>query len=232
MKKAPSSYHENPPETLEKHPFYGFVLSDEQRTFRDAIWDPKVLLVACNARAGTGKTMISVATGNLLVEYRRYRRLVYVATPVQEGRLGYLPGTVGEKSSVYAEPLFGALTAIGIPPTAVATDSTMADKFSDQYIQFTTPVYLRGANIRESVVIIDEAQNFSMIDLKKVLTRIQDDCKVVLIGHTGQSDVAGGSNAFSAYLEAAKEQSFARVCELTHNYRGVLSNWADSIEGD
>ena len=232
MKRIPPSYRDDPPETLERHPFYGFTLSEEQRAFRDAIWDPASLLIICNARAGTGKTMVSVATGNLLVEYRRYRRLVYIATPVQEGRLGYLPGTVSEKSSVYAEPLFGALTAIGISPTAVASDSVSADKFSDQYIQFITPVYLRGANIRESVVIVDEAQNFSMTDLKKVLTRVQDDCKVILIGHTGQSDIPGGGNAFSAYLKAAREQPFARVCELTQNFRGVLSNWADSIKGE
>ena len=107
MTRRQPPYTGEPPRDLYDHPFYGLDLDEEQMVFRDAIWDAGNLLVVCNAYAGTGKTTIAIATGNLLVEYRRYRRMIYVANPVQEGRLGYLPGTVGEKSSVYAEPLYG-----------------------------------------------------------------------------------------------------------------------------
>lgn len=229
MTRRQPPYTGEPPRDLSDHPFYGLDIDEEQMAFRDAIWDAGNLLVVCNACAGTGKTTIAIATGNLLVEYRRYRRMIYIANPVQEGRLGYLPGTVGEKSSVYAEPLYGALSAIGIPLSSVSPDSISVEKYSDMYIQFTTPVYLRGTNISESVVVIDEAQNYSMSDLRKTLTRIKDSCKVIMIGHTGQIDTAHNDGAFQKYLDSASQQPFAKVCTLTHNHRGVLSAWADSV---
>ena len=55
------------PKTLKKHQFYGFELDEQQKAFRDAIWDENKLIVFANARAGTGKTLIAVATANLLV---------------------------------------------------------------------------------------------------------------------------------------------------------------------
>ena len=60
------------PKNFKDHLFYGFELDEEQKLFRDAIWDEEKLIVFCNAKAGTGKTFIAVATANLLVQYGRY----------------------------------------------------------------------------------------------------------------------------------------------------------------
>ena len=57
------------PETLENHPFYGLILDDEQRAFRDAIWSQDKTIVFCNAKAGTGKTTIATGVADLLVKY-------------------------------------------------------------------------------------------------------------------------------------------------------------------
>ena len=94
------------PQTLEKHQFYGLRLDEEQKIFRDAIWNPEKLIVFCNAKAGTGKTLIATATAHLLVQYGRYDGLVYISR--HHGRwkntFGYLPcrGAFGQPSRAYS----------------------------------------------------------------------------------------------------------------------------------
>ena len=80
------------PQTLKDSMFYGIKLDEQQKNFRDAIWSKDKLIVFANARAGTGKTLIAVATANLLVQYGRYDGIVYIVSPVQESKSGFLPG--------------------------------------------------------------------------------------------------------------------------------------------
>lgn len=61
----------------EENLFYGLVTDQEQRKFRDAIWREDNIVTICNAKAGTGKTTIALATANLLYEYERYHGIVY-----------------------------------------------------------------------------------------------------------------------------------------------------------
>ena len=97
------------PATLQEHPVYGLWLDEYQKVFRDAIWDTEKLIVFCNAKAGTGKTLIATATANLLYQYGRCNGIVYIASPTQEQKQGYLKGTIEEKSEPYFEPFYEAL---------------------------------------------------------------------------------------------------------------------------
>ena len=87
-KKQKNSYEQvyDPPENLDNCPFFGYTLNPEQKIFRDAIWSKDKDIVFCNAPAGSGKTFVAVATAYLLVQYKRYNGIVYIASPVQEGR--------------------------------------------------------------------------------------------------------------------------------------------------
>ncbi len=76
-KKQTIESYGDPPKTLKNHPFYGLKLDEDQLIFRDAIWDPKNLIVFANCKAGTGKTLIAVATANLLVQYGFYDGIIY-----------------------------------------------------------------------------------------------------------------------------------------------------------
>ena len=100
------------------------------------------------------------------------------------------------------------------------------------YIKCVTHTFLRGCNFEESVIIIDESQNFFGDELKKVLTRIHDSCKVIVIGHSGQIDLYTNSNhsGFVAFLNHYKDDPRCTVCKLTKNYRGWISSWADELE--
>ena len=220
------------PKTLKDSMFYGIKLDEQQKDFRDAIWNPDKLIVFANARAGTGKTLIAVATANLLVQYGRYDGIVYIVSPVQESKSGYLPGTADEKTRVYAEPLYDALCKIGVNPhTAVNQESIMNQKDGSGYIDCLSHLWLRGCNLENKVVIIDESQNMYVDELKKVLTRISDNSKTIVIGHTGQCDLYHNkeNSGFAPYIEHFKDQPYSQVCELTKNYRGVVSNHADEL---
>ena len=231
-RKSISISYDNPPETLSEHPFFGFKLDEEQVKFRDAIWDKDKLIVFCNARAGTGKTTIATATADLLVKYGFYKGIVYIASPTQEQKQGYLKGTIEEKSEPYFEPFYQALEKIGVNLNTATYDDIMNEKNGTAYIEFTVDTYLRGCNFENKVIILDEAQNYYTDELKKVLTRIHDNCKVVVIGHSGQIDLYNNpqNSGFVRYLNHFSKDDRCAVCQLTHNYRGWISNFADELE--
>lgn len=220
------------PENLQNHPFYGFDLDAAQVRFRDLIYSKDYDIVFCNAKAGTGKTLVAVGTANLMVEYKLFEKIIYVVSPCAEGRLGFLPGSVTEKVAIYYEPLYSAMQACGINPyTAIIDDPLTSGKFGEAYIKPITDVYLRGTNLDNAVIILEETQNFAFPLLKKTLTRIGQNTKTVVIGHTGQIDLDNPRDSgFSRYLEHYKNQERCAVCELHTNHRGWVSNWADELE--
>ena len=218
------------PKTLSDSLFYGLSLDEEQKVFRDAIWNYDKLIVFANACAGTGKTTIATGVANLLVKYRRYKGIVYIVAPTQEEKQGYLPGTLEEKSAPYFEGFYQALTAIGLNMGMSLCSNMFSLKNGTGYIETVTHTFLRGINFENQVVIIDEAQNFTIPELQKVLTRIHDSCKVICIGHVGQIDIHNKqASGFAKYLEHFKGDDRVAVCELTNNHRGWISNHADKI---
>ena len=221
---------------MDSEMFYGYTLSDEQLKFVQAIYDPKNLAVLCNAMAGTGKTLLALGAANILVQKGIYDKIYYIMSPTQEQIQGYLPGSQEEKSLVYADPMFQALISLGINPhTAVISDNNMsAQKNGKAYISFMTHTYMRGTNLSDSVVILDEAQNYFTDSLRKVLTRIHDSCKTIVIGHSGQIDIIKHPerSGFTRLLELFEQKGsdFSEIVTLTKNYRGKVSLLADELE--
>lgn len=224
------------PETLHEHPFYGFQLDEDQTYFRDCIWDKNKILIFCDAKAGSGKTLISFATANLLVENGFYNNIIYVVSPYGESKQGFLPGDITEKSEVYFEPVYQAIIKCNLFPHKVIYNESLTAKTDKQdgslgYVKCLTHTYLRGTNFENSVVILDESQNYSFDDLKKTLTRANDSCKVIVIGHSLQRDTNDTSCGFEKYIDyclKTNDENFA-VCKLTKNYRGKISQWADNL---
>lgn len=227
---AHNACYDSPPETLEESLFYGLAMDEQQKIFRDAIWSKNKLVVFCDAKSGMGKTTIAAATANLLVQYRRYDGIVYIMAPAQEEKQGYLPGTLEEKSAPYFEGFIQALATIGVNLNTALSSDILNLKNGTAYINCVTHTFLRGVNFENQVVIIDEAQNFTVAELQKVLTRIHDSCKVVVIGHHMQCDMRNkGDSGFSKYLEHFCGDERVEVCELTKNYRGWISSHADRV---
>ena len=227
---------EDIPQTLDDHMFYGLNLDDDQKHFINCIWDHRKIAIVCNAKAGTGKTTLVLGVANLLYQYGLYDRITYIISPTQEQRQGFLPGDQASKTEPYIQPLVDALLTLGInPQTAIISENNIqALKNGSAYIEFKADTYLRGINLENRVVIIDEAQNFYFDDLKKTLTRIHDNCKIIIIGHTEQCDIykKPERTGFGPYLKAFNscDDNRLEVCQLTINHRGWFSNFCDNVE--
>lgn len=213
--------------------FYDMILDDEQTEFVKAIKDLRKTIVFCDAPAGTGKTTLAMGAANILVHDKRneFDGIVYIVSPYGEQKQGYLPGSITEKSEVYYEPAYQAMIEVGMNPNVdVYSESMISKKKGEAFVKMLTHTYLRGTNLQKKVVILDESQNYTVADLKKVLTRCHDSCKVIVIGHTGQIDIRCGSG-FDKYLRHFEGQEKCQVCRLTTNHRGWLSTYADMLEG-
>ena len=212
--------------------FYDMILDEEQEAFVKAIKDKNKTIIFCDAAAGTGKTTLAMGTANLLYLDKRndLDGIVYIVSPYGEGKQGYLPGSITEKSEVYYEPAYQAMIEVNMNPyTDVCSDAMTAKRKGEGFVKMLTHTYLRGTNLQKKIVILDESQNYTVAELKKVLTRCHDSCKVIVIGHTGQIDIKGGSG-FQKYLEHFQGQEKCAVCRLTTNHRGWLSTYADELE--
>ncbi len=211
---------------------FEFDLDEGQAAFVDAILSTDKTIVFCNAAAGTGKTTLAIGAANILVKDKRneYNGIVYIVSPYGEQKQGYLPGSITEKSEVYYEPAYQAMIECGMNPnTDVCSESMTSKKRGEAFVKLLTHTYLRGTNLSKKVVIIDEAQNYTVAELKKVLTRVHDDCKVIVIGHTGQIDISSGSG-FAKYIEHFRNYEDGVICALTLNHRGKISRYADELE--
>lgn len=204
---------------------YASRLTKEQKEYVDSIFDNQLTIV--NAKSGTGKTTLAVACAKIIG-----KPLLYTFSPVEEDKLGYTPGDIEDKENKYIQPLKDALLEIGEQPekVIVSEDNIENIKNGNAWAEARSHVFARGINIKNRTVIIDEAQNFTKSDLKKILTRIHDDCKVIMIGHVGQIDLPNPNmSGFMPYIEHFKKKDYAHVCELTWNFRGRLANDADEL---
>ena len=237
MSRNNTNIYNDIPESLENHPFYGIELDEEQKVFRDSIWGKDNIVTICNAKAGSGKTTIALGVANLLVQYGLYNEIVYIVAPTMEQKQGFIPGDPDDKNAPYMQPLVDALITLNIEPgIAIKSNNNLrAIKEGKSYISFMSHTYLRGTNFENKVIIVDECQNFYADELKKVLTRMHDSNKILLIGHEGQCDLLKHKekNGFRIYLDAfekIKDDKRVAICELKTNHRGWFSNFCDDVE--
>lgn len=214
-------------------PFFEFNLTDEQKAYVDAMYSDEIDVVFCDAAAGTGKTTLAVAAAKILYGDGRYKGgLLYTFSPVEEGKMGFRPGTQHDKENDYTTPLRDALLEVNENPFQAIFDPDTEDKKrnANAWVEAMTHIFARGSNKKNKIVIIDEAQNWTVSDLKKMLTRCHDNCKVIVIGHRGQCDLKNPEQSgFVKYLEHYRNQPRAAVCELTINFRGWIAKHADAL---
>ncbi len=133
--------------------------------------------------AGTGKTYLAVASAVQALERDRVRRLVLVRPAVEAGeKLGFLPGDMAEKINPYLRPLYDALyEMLGFEKVARLIERSV--------IEIAPLAFMRGRTLNESFVILDEAQNTSVEQMKMFLTRIGFGSVAVVTGDMTQIDL-------------------------------------------
>ena len=139
--------------------------------------------------AGTGKTYLAVASAVQALESERVRRVVLVRPAVEAGeRLGFLPGDLAQKVDPYLRPLYDALyEMLGFERVAKLIERNV--------IEVAPLAYMRGRTLNESFIILDEAQNTSVEQMKMFLTRIGFGSTAVVTGDVTQVDLPRGQES-------------------------------------
>lgn len=133
--------------------------------------------------AGTGKTYLAVAMAVAAMNAKQISRIVLVRPAVEAGeRLGYLPGTLQEKVDPYLRPLYDALFDL-LEPERV-------EKMLEKNIIEVAPLaFMRGRTLNDAFIIMDEAQNTTVEQMKMFLTRLGNNSKAVITGDITQIDL-------------------------------------------
>ena len=210
--------------------FSGIVCNDDQQVFRDAVMDDKNNFVLVDAVSGSGKTLISVTCAKQLVANGHYNSCVFIVPTTSEQELGYRPGTTSEKISDYMVPLRQALMKIGEEPDKVITSSLEENlKDSSKWIIADSQAFLRGVNFEKQVVIIDEAQNFTVPQIKKIVSRCYDNSKIIVIGSSSQIDIDPNRSCFARLMTHMDGFEGYCKCDLPISYRGKLAMHIDKL---
>lgn len=136
--------------------------------------------------AGTGKTYLSVAMAVSFLANAHVQRIILTRPAVEAGEsLGFLPGGISEKLSPFLRPLYDALYEM-------MEFSTIEEYVEKGIIEIAPLAYMRGRTLNNSFVILDEAQNCSLKQLKMFLTRLGDGSKMVLTADATQTDLPSG----------------------------------------
>ena len=136
--------------------------------------------------AGTGKTYLAVASAVQALEQEKVQRLVLVRPAVEAGeKLGFLPGDMAQKVDPYIRPIYDALyEMLGYQQVGKLIESNV--------IEIAPLAYMRGRSLNESFIILDEAQNTTIEQMKMFLTRFGFGSKVVVTGDVTQIDLPNG----------------------------------------
>ena len=154
--------------------------------------------------AGTGKTYIAIALAVRALKNREVKRIILTRPAVEAGeRLGFLPGDLKDKLDPYLQPLYDALGDM-IPA------KRLQEFMAEGTIQIAPLAYMRGRTLDRACVILDEAQNTNLGQLKMFLTRMGCDAKFIVTGDASQID-----------LPNKKDSGLLKGIELTKNIKGV-----------
>jgi len=210
----------------------------EQAFALDALLDPDIFLISLIGRAGTGKTLLATAAGELLVEQQdKYEKLL-ISRPIQPmGKdLGFLPGDINEKLDPWMQPIYDALEIIHASGKVQKDSKKCTKKLSGKKIAensdkiFIEPLtYIRGRSIHQQFVIVDESQNLTPLEIKTIITRAGENTKIVLTGDIEQIDnpyLDTKTNGLSVVLDAFKGSKYAAHIVMKDGVRSILSEEA------
>lgn len=182
-------------------------LNDNQKLYIDALKEHQQIIVL--GPSGTGKTYIAATYAANQYSLKRIDKIIITRPAVSVGKsLGALPGDIGEKFGPWLSPVLSVLEeqlGKGVVETGIKNGN----------IQMAPLEYMRGSSFKDAFVLADECQNLDIAQFKMLVTRIGDNCKLVMNGDIRQSDIKEQSGLSKAIHLAKKYHIDACVVEFS-----------------
>jgi len=199
----------------------------EQRFAANLLMDSNIQLVTLTGIAGSGKTFITLMSAVSGLLEGKYKRIIVTRSIQPVGRdLGYLPGDMNEKMAPWMAPITDNFRHAFKDMAYYHTMRQSGD------IEIAPLAYIRGRTFNDAFVIVDEAQNASIHELKTVITRIGKGSKIVLLGDTDQIDTPyldKISNGLSIVAQRFKKSEYSGHVHLINGQRSEIATLASSI---
>ena len=208
-------------------------LNEQQQIAFDLLLDDSVSLVTMVGKAGTGKTLLAIATGmRKVLEESSYTRVLVSRPVIPMGKdIGFLPGDKEEKLSHWMQPLFDNLEYImGVYKRSNVKN--LDSVLSNNIVEIEALTYIRGRSLPGQFIIIDEAQNLSPHEIKTIVSRAGEKTKIVLTGDPFQIDspyLDANSNGLTYLVEAFKGQRMFGHVTLLKSERSQLAEMAAEL---
>ena len=193
----------------------------EQKFAIDLLVDSRVEMVTLTGLAGSGKTFLALMCGLALTLEDKFDRIIITRSIQPVGRdMGYLPGDINEKMAPWMSPIIDNLRQ-------AFNDLSYFDVMRQKgKLEIAPLAYMRGRTFNNSYVIVDEAQNTTIHELKTIITRIGKGSKIILLGDTDQVDtpyIDKRSNGLSIVVQKFKESQLSGHVHLPTGYRSDIA---------
>ncbi|SES39580.1 PhoH family protein [Salipaludibacillus aurantiacus] len=203
----------------------------QQKMALELLTREDIPLVTLAGKAGTGKTLLSLAAGLYQTEdLNKYKKLLVARPVVPMGKdIGYLPGEKEEKLRPWMQPIYDNLEYLFNTNKSGELDQILAGMSS---IQVEALTYIRGRSIPDQFIIIDEAQNLTKHEVKTILTRVGEGSKIILMGDPKQIDhpyLDEYTNGLTYVTEKLKHRGESGHIKLEKGERSGLAQLAADL---
>lgn len=219
-------------ERIEKEFVYGIKPKNAEQAFAfHALLNSNIKLVAIQGVAGTGKTLLALASA--LEQAKQFNQIILARpiVPLSNKEIGFLPGDANDKIGPYMEPLFDNLKFIKSQfGTNEKKHKAIIEMQESGKILITPLAFIRGRSLSNIMFIIDEAQNLTPHEVKTIITRAGENTKIVFTGDVHQIDTPyldENSNGLAYLIDRLTGESLFSNVKLEKGERSELANLAN-----